>query len=639
MLLLLFLSLTTVSSALLYKTPSPTLVQQESRFNAATYNQNYTYYWLLSNAPHAHYVCIYAPVGAKVIFSGTNSQPVLLDLSPGQLYTAALSELGYEGEWFFMEISASSPILVDVAAYGPSLAGYFTGTVQHWLPTGPLPTSAIVRVGRGAYDDYMAFYAPEETELHLRLLTLSGSVVETILTVDGLTAYYVPELFDDSAGYLLITSNKPFAAFWGDNPATSGASHDITNPLAGDIAEPYPYALSHEIVRFSSFRPLLAYASSAGTVEMFDEEGSLLATYQVDGECSWTYNMEPFITEEGVYFAIIRGTCLLHGCNTKPSRYMFGRSAAFLGYDASHATIILWSNESANVQIQEMFSSTTLNVTLPAYDVVVLDLASQLNASDVTPFLVTITSDKPVLRAVLENGVASGFLRPYPVDLVTGGEGGGGGGESGASDVIVAIGEPRDDARINTKDVTVHWVAYPMELVDHFEVRLDAGPWINVGLNTTYVFHNVSEGEHAVAVRAYDMNGSFAYDVTYFVVDLTAPWVEIVHPENGSSVHHDHVTVTWVAGDPGSSWIDHFEVRCDTGDWIYVGRCHSHKFTDLSPGWHVFTVRAYDPAGNYAEDSVWVYVEHHHLRTIYYLPLLATAIPAAAFIIYRRKRF
>ena len=620
---------------------------ETSQFTKLTANEDtnltrFTHYWLLSNAPDQQYLAIYAPHGANITFSGTNPQPVTISVGSGEVLTVHPVELGYNTTWFFMDIHSSAPILCTgvaecISTNGPSVGG----CIHAWLPDYPLSTELIAKAGTGVYDDFIVIYAPSEAHVCLKLYTPDGDVLIRNVTVSGIAAYYCPDLFDGAWGILRISSDIPIAAIWTDNPTTGSASRDQSCIHYGQPAEPYRMALATELVHNVRFQSICLYTPVTNTISVYNQSGQLVSRLSVNGDRAVRCTLSECLTSLGTYFGIIK--------TSKPAYRPapFGKLAnvyrdnfAFFAPKTLNPKLTIWANRSSTVILKELFSNKSVSLTIQAYNYTVIFLNQILNISDSdAPLLVAVLSDTPILCEFFAEDVHGSYhLRPYPAALII--SEGGGGEASVASDVIVAIGSPADDSRINTRDVLVHWVAYPMDLVNHFEVRLDAEAWIDTGLNTTFVFCNVSEGEHAVAVRAYDLNGSYAYDVTYFIVDLTAPWVEIVQPENGSSIHHDHVTVTWVAGDPGSSWIDHFEVRCDTSDWIYVGRRHSYKFTDLSSGWHVFTVRAYDPAGNYAEDSVWVYVKHHHSPALYYLPLLTALIPATAFVIaYRRKRF
>ena len=166
----------------------------------------------------------------------------------------------------------------------------------------------------------------------------------------------------------------------------------------------------------------------------------------------------------------------------------------------------------------------------------------------------------------------------------------------------VNITSPSDGEYLNTSDVTVTWTGSDNVGIDHYEVRIDGGTWIDVGLSTSYTFTGLSEGSHTVDVRAFDQAGNIGSDSVTFTVDITPPSVNITSPSDGEYVNTTDVTITWSGDD--NIGIDHYEVRIDDGSWIDVGSSTSYTFTGLSEGSHVVDVKVIDRAGNIDMDSV-----------------------------------
>ncbi len=76
--------------------------------------------------------------------------------------------------------------------------------------------------------------------------------------------------------------------------------------------------------------------------------------------------------------------------------------------------------------------------------------------------------------------------------------------------------ELQADIFSSSRSVTVDWSgeAYPADNVT-YKVRIDRGPWIDVGSDTTeYTFEDVSEGEHTVEIRAEYAEGNDEYELT-----------------------------------------------------------------------------------------------------------------------------
>ena len=97
-----------------------------------------------------------------------------------------------------------------------------------------------------------------------------------------------------------------------------------------------------------------------------------------------------------------------------------------------------------------------------------------------------------------------------------------------ANPPTVSIISPSNGAEVTTCNVTVEWNGSDDTGIDHFEVRLDGGSWINVGTNTSYTFTDLSEGSHTVEVRAFDEAGNTATATVTFTVKTLAPIVAVM---------------------------------------------------------------------------------------------------------------
>nr|MDO8079285.1 FG-GAP-like repeat-containing protein [Candidatus Freyarchaeota archaeon] len=168
--------------------------------------------------------------------------------------------------------------------------------------------------------------------------------------------------------------------------------------------------------------------------------------------------------------------------------------------------------------------------------------------------------------------------------------------------ITVDITAPGEGALLSTKDVTVNWTGSDNIRIDHFEVRVDSGGWVDVGKNTSHIFYNLSDGSHSVEVVAFDKMGKNATDSVSFVVDTSPPTVEIILPEEGAELFNIDVRVIWTCVD--NLRIDHYEVSLNSGGWIDVGTNTSYTLYNLPEGFYSVNVRAFDQAGNNATDSV-----------------------------------
>ena len=107
----------------------------------------------------------------------------------------------------------------------------------------------------------------------------------------------------------------------------------------------------------------------------------------------------------------------------------------------------------------------------------------------------------------------------------------------------------------------------------------------------TYYFYSVAFDKSGRMEAAPDTSDSWTS------VDTRPPTILILSPGAGATLTAPTVDVSWTGSD-GRYGVDRFEVALDGGPWISAGTETSYKFTDVSDGAHVVTVRAFDRAGN-----------------------------------------
>ncbi|MFB0560869.1 MAG: NosD domain-containing protein [Candidatus Lokiarchaeia archaeon] len=114
----------------------------------------------------------------------------------------------------------------------------------------------------------------------------------------------------------------------------------------------------------------------------------------------------------------------------------------------------------------------------------------------------------------------------------------------------VTITSPDNGAFIPTTDVEVTWTGYDLSGIDHYEVRLDSGNWINVGISTSHTFTNLSKDFHTVYVRAFDKAGYNTLDSVSFAVGPDfAIFTENISLEKIGGITYIYATVTNLGGD------------------------------------------------------------------------------------------
>ncbi|OPX58592.1 MAG: Y_Y_Y domain protein [Methanomassiliicoccales archaeon PtaB.Bin134] len=161
----------------------------------------------------------------------------------------------------------------------------------------------------------------------------------------------------------------------------------------------------------------------------------------------------------------------------------------------------------------------------------------------------------------------------------------------------VAITSPASGQSFESVDVQASWQGWDNGSgLARYEVSVDSGPWVNVGMNTTYLMAGLAEGGHTFSVRATDLLSNQVTATVGFTVNGD-PWVEVQCPS--PLMNSTSLEVSWTAHDNQSSVVGS-EVRLDSGPWVNVGMNTTYAMTGLAEGGHTFSVRVWDAAGNNA---------------------------------------
>ncbi len=86
----------------------------------------------------------------------------------------------------------------------------------------------------------------------------------------------------------------------------------------------------------------------------------------------------------------------------------------------------------------------------------------------------------------------------------------------------IAMISPEGGSEIRSSTVTVSWTASDdLSGVDNYRISLDNGSWVNVGVDATYTFNGLSEGEHAVDIEVVDKAGNTDGVSVRFIVNTS----------------------------------------------------------------------------------------------------------------------
>ncbi len=164
----------------------------------------------------------------------------------------------------------------------------------------------------------------------------------------------------------------------------------------------------------------------------------------------------------------------------------------------------------------------------------------------------------------------------------------------------VEITFPEEGSIFNLTDITVRWNGSDgISGMDHYEIRLASGEWMNVSNETKYTFEGLDQGEHTVFVRAVDVAGNSFNESVNFILDTDPPDLEINSPMYGEIFGTETVNLEWSSS---SEDIDHYEVELD-GNSKYTGMGQTITLEGLTDGEHQVNIKAVDIAGNINNES------------------------------------
>ena len=161
----------------------------------------------------------------------------------------------------------------------------------------------------------------------------------------------------------------------------------------------------------------------------------------------------------------------------------------------------------------------------------------------------------------------------------------------------VNITRPVEGAVFGVNWTVVEWTAVENATnVSLIKLWLDDNTtWINVtGLNT-YNLTMLSEGHHAIHVKAYDALGNAQEKTVNIITDLSAPSIVITAPTAGQFINSASINATFTVTDTLSG-VNVTKVRIDGNGWINVTDSW-HIFTGLTNGQHTIYVFSQDNLG------------------------------------------
>ncbi|MCU0859669.1 MAG: Ig-like domain-containing protein [Thermoplasmata archaeon] len=163
----------------------------------------------------------------------------------------------------------------------------------------------------------------------------------------------------------------------------------------------------------------------------------------------------------------------------------------------------------------------------------------------------------------------------------------------------VSIVSPVDGYVSSSASIVFVWEASADS--ETIQYRVDGGSWVVV-TGSSVTLSSIADGSHTFEVSVEDDAGQTSSDTIDFVVDTTAPVIEISAPVSGDEISSTSVAVEWTATDV-TSGLDAVEMQVDDGVWTVVTD-GTEALAGLAEGLHTVAIRATDVAGNEATEEV-----------------------------------
>ena len=92
--------------------------------------------------------------------------------------------------------------------------------------------------------------------------------------------------------------------------------------------------------------------------------------------------------------------------------------------------------------------------------------------------------------------------------------------------LFINIISPLNNSFLDSSSVLAEWNSTDsVSGLDHFEIRMDGGTWLNMGISENHTFTSLSDGEHVFEVKAIDNTKNIMLSSVKFSIDATAPTI------------------------------------------------------------------------------------------------------------------
>ncbi len=159
----------------------------------------------------------------------------------------------------------------------------------------------------------------------------------------------------------------------------------------------------------------------------------------------------------------------------------------------------------------------------------------------------------------------------------------------------IKITSPLNNSILNISHLKIMWEGNDSQSgLNHFEIKMDNGSWINLGTETEYDL-KIDDGKHRVLVKAIDNAGNWNISSLNIMIDTTPPSLKIISPEDNAILNESTIELKINASDSLSGLKDVY-FKIDNSQWEIIR--DNIAYIQVTDGFHKISVEAYDLGGN-----------------------------------------
>jgi hypothetical protein len=166
---------------------------------------------------------------------------------------------------------------------------------------------------------------------------------------------------------------------------------------------------------------------------------------------------------------------------------------------------------------------------------------------------------------------------------------------------------PRAGIWVSDRNLTLFWECDDDRSgVDKCILSINDDPQLVAVYGTDNEFNrtlpDLEDGEHTISIKVLDRAGNYYTKKLIFKLDSFPPLMNIEYPKNNDYITIPTITIKWLCEDYFSD-INYSEIKLNNGDFKDAGPSSEYTFANLADGTYEFTIRSYDFAGNYWEET------------------------------------